>query len=149
MSGKIRSGSCPITSWLASYQRADAAKIWAPDACAGRKSAAIDHRLSPVRTSTTSAPAVSKGSADGPDRPSGRSGPSALPFETAGADVVEVRTGDSLWSIAADFLPAQASGAQIFAASARWYEANRDVIGHDPDLIFPDMVLHAPQPEES
>lgn len=84
-----------------------------------------------------------------PDRPSGRSGPSALPFETAGADVVEVRTGDSLWSIAADFLPAQASGAQIFAASARWYEANRDVIGHDPDLIFPDMVLHAPQPEES
>lgn len=85
-----------------------------------------------------------------PDRPSGQSRPSTLPSGTVGANVaVEVRTGDSLWSIAAESLPAPATDAQIVAASGRWYAANRDAIGHDPDLIFPHLVLHAPQPEES
>ena len=84
-----------------------------------------------------------------PDRPSGRSGPSALPVVPASADVVEVRAGDSLWSIATDLLPSGAPDAQIASTSASWYKANRDLIGHDPDLIFPDMVLHPPQPEES
>lgn len=84
-----------------------------------------------------------------PDRPSGRSGPSALPVVTENADVVEVRAGDSLWSIAADLLPSRAPDAQIASTSARWYEANRHLIGPDRDLIFPEMVLQAPKPEES
>ncbi len=57
---------------------------------------------------------------------------------------VTVRAGDSLWSIAAEHLPADATAAQIDAAWHEWYQANRDVIGDDPNLIRPGQVLTAP-----
>jgi LysM repeat protein len=57
---------------------------------------------------------------------------------------VTVRAGDSLWSIAADHLPAEATAAQIDAAWHEWYQANHDVIGDDPNLIRPGQVLAAP-----
>lgn len=57
---------------------------------------------------------------------------------------VVVQPGDSLWTIAARHLGPGASDAQIAAAWPRWYEANRDVIGDDPNLIVPGATLTPP-----
>jgi nucleoid-associated protein YgaU len=54
---------------------------------------------------------------------------------------VVVAPGDTLWSIAAEELPAGASAQRI---STRWhllYAANRAVIGPDPDVIRPGQHL--------
>jgi outer membrane biosynthesis protein TonB len=60
------------------------------------------------------------------------------------ATTVSVRAGDTLWEIAAAHLPAGSGDAAVAAAWPRWYEANRDVIGPDPDVIHPGQVLTAP-----
>lgn len=57
---------------------------------------------------------------------------------------VEVRRGDSLWSIAATHLGAGATDAEIAREWPRWYEANRATIGADPDHIEPGQLLVAP-----
>lgn len=57
---------------------------------------------------------------------------------------VVVGQGDSLWSIAAAHLPAGASDAAIAAAWPRWYEANRTVIGADPDVLLVGQSLEVP-----
>lgn len=65
-----------------------------------------------------------------------------------GPDQVVVRSGDSLWTLAAGDLPAAASDADI---SRRWreiYAANRPVIGPDPDLIVPGQRLLLPSPTD-
>ena len=54
-----------------------------------------------------------------------------------------VRPGESLWSIAASQLPPAAADADIARRVTRLYVVNRDVIGPDPDLIFPGMLLVA------
>lgn len=69
-----------------------------------------------------------------PDRPIGRE-PSPA---------VVVRAGDTLWAIAAASLPDGSSDADIAIACARWHSANREVIGDDPDLIFPAQRLSPP-----
>lgn len=58
---------------------------------------------------------------------------------------VSVRRGDSLWSIAAGRLPADASIAHIAALTTRLYSLNRATIGADPDLILPGTTLIAPE----
>lgn len=58
---------------------------------------------------------------------------------------VVVRRGDSLWSIAARHLGPQATVAQVAAEWPRWHAANRAVIGADPDMILPGMVLRPPE----
>jgi hypothetical protein len=60
-----------------------------------------------------------------------------------GAAVV-VEPGDCLWTIAARNLGHTASNAEIAAEWPRWYAANRTVIGADPDLLLPGMVLDEP-----
>jgi nucleoid-associated protein YgaU len=57
---------------------------------------------------------------------------------------VRVRPGDSLWLIAAHRLGPNARPADVAAAWPRWYAANRDVIGADPDLIRPGQLLTPP-----
>lgn len=60
-----------------------------------------------------------------------------------------VRSGDTLWGIAADSLPGSATDAHI---DQRWrdiWSANRSAVGSDPDLIRPGAVLHLPPEEES
>jgi nucleoid-associated protein YgaU len=59
---------------------------------------------------------------------------------------VVVRTGDSLWSIAAARLGPLASDAQIAASWPRWYARNASMIGPDPDLLTPGQTLAAPDP---
>ena len=54
---------------------------------------------------------------------------------------VVVRRGDSLWSITGRYLGPSATADEIAREWPRWHEANRDVIGDDPDLIRPGQVL--------
>lgn len=60
-----------------------------------------------------------------------------------GREVV-VRPGDSLWAIAARHLGPEASAQDVAEAWPRWYAANRDLIGPDPDLILPGQRLAVP-----
>jgi hypothetical protein len=60
------------------------------------------------------------------------------------SDAVVVRPGDTLWAIAARSLPRDASDAQIAAATRAWHDANRQVVGPDPHLIFPAQRLVPP-----
>ena len=76
-----------------------------------------------------------------PDRPAVVS--TGAPSEPA-TDAVAVRPGDTLWAIAARSLPDRATDAEIARATARWHDANREVIGDDPDLIFPTQRLVPP-----
>lgn len=66
------------------------------------------------------------------------------PKATRGDEQVVVRTGDSLWSIAAAHLASGATDAEIAASWPRWYRANADVIGPDPDRVYPGQVLRTP-----
>ena len=61
-----------------------------------------------------------------------------------GRGAVEVRLGDTLWSIAARHLGAGASVSDIADAWPRWFDANRATIGADPDLIRPGLLLVPP-----
>ncbi len=62
---------------------------------------------------------------------------------------VVVRRGDSLWAIAARHLGPDASDAEIARAWPAWFEANRDAVGDDPDLLRPGQLLRAPHPVTS
>jgi nucleoid-associated protein YgaU len=55
-----------------------------------------------------------------------------------------VKTGDSLWTLAAAELGPGASAEAVAARWPEWYAANRQVIGSDPDLILPGQVLRIP-----
>ncbi|HEX4698601.1 MAG TPA: hypothetical protein VH857_04465 [Actinomycetes bacterium] len=61
-----------------------------------------------------------------------------------GIGAVVVRRGDSLWDLAARHLGPDASAADIAAEWPRWYAANRQVIGQDPDLLRPGERLVPP-----
>ncbi|OIQ80505.1 hypothetical protein GALL_377430 [mine drainage metagenome] len=56
-----------------------------------------------------------------------------------------VRSGDTLWSIAAAHLPPGADDAAIARAWPAWYGANVGTIGGDPNLLKPGQVLHSPR----
>jgi nucleoid-associated protein YgaU len=66
-----------------------------------------------------------------------------------GGQPVQVRSGDSLWLIAARRLGPQATDMQVATAWPRWYAANRSVIGDDPALIEPGQLLRAPHPSDA
>ena len=72
-----------------------------------------------------------------PDRPA-RTADHAAPAE------VVVRSGDSLWSLAAARLPASAAPADIDRAWREVYAANRAEVGPDPGLIRPGQRLRMP-----
>lgn len=57
---------------------------------------------------------------------------------------VEVRSGDSLWVLAARELGSGATDVEIARYWPRWYAANRDVIGGDPNHLLPGTVLTVP-----
>ena len=59
-------------------------------------------------------------------------------------DVVTVHRGDSLWAVAARHLGPGTSDAQIAREWPRWYAANRDVVGDDPDLLVAGQQLRPP-----
>lgn len=86
-----------------------------------------------------------------PDAPHVSPGPlAAQPVRSARQPVddgghVTVVAGDSLWSIAARQLGgSQASDLDIALEWPRWYEANRAVIGDNPNVLRPGQVLRPP-----
>ncbi|MGZ5373132.1 MAG: LysM peptidoglycan-binding domain-containing protein [Aeromicrobium sp.] len=81
-----------------------------------------------------------------PDRPFG-SAPAVSDLPHALAHIVRVERGDTLWSIAAQNLGPGASNPAIDMETKRWYEENSDVIGPDPDLIYPFQRLTIPTKE--
>lgn len=88
--------------------------------------------LSPVRASA--------GDLDGlplPDRP-------VTSTQLIDQTVHVVAPGDSLWTIAATHLDSDASPAVVAAATGRWYQHNRELIGPDRDLIHPGQKLTSP-----
>lgn len=62
----------------------------------------------------------------------------------AAHDLVTVRRGDSLWSVAARHLGSGATDAEVANEWPRWYAENRDVVGDDPDLLVPGQLLRPP-----
>lgn len=60
-------------------------------------------------------------------------------------DHVVVRRGDTLWDLCARHLGPQATSADIAQEWPRWYAANAEVIGPDPDLILPGQELVVPE----
>lgn len=68
---------------------------------------------------------------------------------SAEPDTVVVRTGDTLWDIAARHLGPEADAASIATEWPRWHGANRETIGEDPDLLLPGTVLVPPPAAET
>jgi hypothetical protein len=62
------------------------------------------------------------------------------------AGAVTVLAGDSLWGIVANHLGHGASDVDIALEWPRWYEANRELIGQNPDVLLPGQVLLPPAP---
>jgi hypothetical protein len=76
---------------------------------------------------------------------------SSLPARaTAGpagaASEIPVRAGESLWTIAARELGPGASEVEIAARWPLWYQANRNIIGADPNVLLPGQLLRPPPP---
>jgi Tfp pilus assembly protein FimV len=77
----------------------------------------------------------------------------AAPARVAGIDpgnrTYVVRSGDSLWRIAERILAVRTGGTVTGSDVARFwpavYEANRALIGEDPNLIFPGQTLQIPE----
>ena len=61
--------------------------------------------------------------------------------------VVVVRPGDTLWAIARAALPTGADDDAVAVRVRQIHQANRAVIGADPDLILPGQRLRMPRPQ--
>jgi len=94
----------------------------------------------------TSAAALHGGGA-GTAAGSGATRTGAAPTGSARNDVV-VAPGDSLWRLAERDLAARTGAAPTAAQTAaewpRWWAANRDQVGDDPDLVHPGTTLTPP-----
>jgi nucleoid-associated protein YgaU len=84
----------------------------------------------------------------GPESSAPRHAPAPDRQPPAPSEVVTVRPGDSLWTIAAASL-AHATPARVAAEWPRWFAANRAVIGADPDHLVPGEVLTSPRSRSS
>lgn len=108
-------------------------------------------------TGSTTGPATGRPVAQPPTAPISTDEPTPQPSPTPDAGLaaeptrehrpageVVVKRGDTLWAIAARHLGSGATAADVAAEWPRWYAANRAVIGDDPDLILPGMILRPP-----
>ncbi|ACU85865.1 hypothetical protein FM106_30225 [Brachybacterium faecium] len=89
-------------------------------------------------------PAPAPATADPPDATEAGAETADEP-ESEPEQTVVVHPGDSLWSISEDLLgPAQPDPEEVAAAWPLLHDANRDVIGTDPDLLRPGQELTVP-----
>ena len=82
--------------------------------------------------------------ASAPASGAGSVGHAGAPVHASTADTVVVRPGDSLWSLAAADLGDAVTPARVAAQWPRWWQANREAIGDDPDLLRPGTPLVPP-----
>lgn len=68
----------------------------------------------------------------------------AVEADTLPLTHVRVGTGDCLWKLAEQALPANADNSAISAAWRAIHRANLDRIGADPDLVLPGTLLQIP-----
>ena len=68
----------------------------------------------------------------------------SAPAATPSGETVTVRAGDTLWALAANALGAHATDAAVAQEWPRWHDANREILGDDPNLIRPGDVLSVP-----
>jgi hypothetical protein len=61
-----------------------------------------------------------------------------------GAAPVTVLSGDTLWDIAASAMGPGATDVEVALEWPRWFEANRAVIGQNPDVLLPGQILQPP-----
>lgn len=92
--------------------------------------------------------ATASSSAQAGVAPPVRTAPVAHAAPVAARDEVVVRSGDSLWSLAAARLPRSAGPAAVDRAWREVYAANRAEIGADPGLIRPGQRLELPATTE-
>lgn len=78
------------------------------------------------------------------DPGSGSGAPGTAAHAPTGGSTVVVGAGDSLWRLAQHALGPDATDQEVAAEWPRWYAANADVIGADPDLLVPGQVLRVP-----
>lgn len=106
--------------------------------------------VSPAFRTTGPPPAPPPGPGWRPTQPVRELGPAPTlltPAPRTGAAAIEhvtVRRGDCLWTIVGRWLGAGATDAEIAREWPRWYAANRDLIGPDPDLIHAGQQLVPP-----
>ncbi|WP_157571043.1 LysM peptidoglycan-binding domain-containing protein [Nocardioides insulae] len=81
---------------------------------------------------------------EAPSGPTGRGSP-ADASALGAADSVVVRRGDSLWALTRTRLPGSAPDSQVASSVHLLHDANRAVIGEDPDLIVPGQRLSLPR----
>jgi hypothetical protein len=74
----------------------------------------------------------------------GTTGTSSARAQRNSSGEVVVLRGDTLWDIARSHLGPGASDAEVAEAWPAWYDANRAVIGDDPDVIRPGQILRQP-----
>lgn len=60
------------------------------------------------------------------------------------AGSVTVQAGDTLWDIASRYLGPGASDLDVALQWPRWYDANRALIGQNPDVLLPGQLLQPP-----
>lgn len=105
----------------------------------------------PERTSAPQAqPPVAPGAQPSPGGPAGlpRAGRPEAARAAAPTSVV-VRPGDTLWDLAEQALAQDdrpPTARQVAQSWPRWWAANREVIGPDPDLLHPGTRLSPPAP---
>lgn len=104
-----------------------------------------------------SPPVPSRPAAPAPVRPptlaplptDGTRAPSDQPAGPRSGDTVVVRPGDTLWHLSADALRAAGdphpTNRRIAQAWPAFWQANREVVGDDPDLILPGTRLAVPE----
>ena len=64
--------------------------------------------------------------------------------ESQAEQEVVVRSGDTLWTIAAGHLGPEASDVDVAREWPRWFENNRAVIGSNPNALLPGQILKSP-----
>ncbi|UUL77742.1 hypothetical protein NG819_10765 [Pseudarthrobacter sp. Fe7] len=72
-------------------------------------------------------------------------GPERGAPDTSGeAAAVTVLAGDTLWDIVAAYVGPEASDVDIALEWPRWYAANRELVGGNPNVLLPGQILRAP-----
>jgi nucleoid-associated protein YgaU len=141
-------GALIVTGGVAGTALPAAADTARPAVTAGSTLPNLDRPVSTGSTESTEStvasprPTVSRSTEPGPP---GRDPTPPFSNEQDRSPVVVVK-GDTLWDIAAARLGAGATNSEIAAEWPRWYGENREVIGHDPDLILPGQRLLPPRP---